>query len=172
MRSIWNTLISVSLPYSLLLRLSLSLSLSSLPPSTSTIPTTNEQHKALSPLEAFKTKKDRLQRAETERKISLRDFERTASEWEQTDKVQSIFQQIKAQETTVRLYQPQADELGPQYGGGSLLVLRDELGRPFWGTPGRYMPRNMVLALVEELGHDYKGILAGATCSRGIQSCL
>lgn len=56
--------------------------------------------------------------------------------------------------------------------GGSLPVLRDEIGRPFWGTPGRYMPKNMLLALVEELGHDYTDILAGATCGRGDSKLL
>ncbi|KAL4787718.1 hypothetical protein BJX76DRAFT_369006 [Aspergillus varians] len=56
--------------------------------------------------------------------------------------------------------------------GGSLPVLKDEIGRPFWGTPGRYMPKNMLLALVEELGHDYKGLLEGAGCSRGDSKLL
>lgn len=56
--------------------------------------------------------------------------------------------------------------------GGSLPVLRDEIGRPFWGTPGRYMPKNMLLALVEELGHDYRDILEGATGSRGDSKLL
>lgn len=31
-------------------------------------------------------------------------------------------------------------------------ILRAEKGRPFWGTAGRYLPRNMLLALVEEMG--------------------
>lgn len=34
------------------------------------------------------------------------------------------------------------------------------------------MLKNMLLALVEELGHDYKGILEGATCSRGDSKLL
>lgn len=45
-------------------------------------------------------------------------------------------------------------------------VLREENGKPFWGTPGRYLPKNMLLALVEELGHEYKPLLQGAARKR------
>ncbi|KAJ5880620.1 uncharacterized protein N7473_011673 [Penicillium subrubescens] len=41
-------------------------------------------------------------------------------------------------------------------------ALKDENGKPFWGTPGRYLPKNMLLAFVEELGHEYKSLLDGA----------
>ncbi|KAJ5187853.1 hypothetical protein N7449_010847 [Penicillium cf. viridicatum] len=44
-------------------------------------------------------------------------------------------------------------------------VLDDTNGKLFWGTPGRYLPRNMLLALVEELGHEYKPLLNGAASS-------
>ncbi|KAI9765070.1 MAG: hypothetical protein M1839_005617 [Geoglossum umbratile] len=41
-------------------------------------------------------------------------------------------------------------------------VLKKELGGKFWGTPGRYLPRNMLLAFVEEMGHEYEELLEGA----------
>ncbi|KAL8837607.1 MAG: hypothetical protein Q9170_002450 [Blastenia crenularia] len=41
-------------------------------------------------------------------------------------------------------------------------VLRDELGRLFWATPGRYIREKMLLALVEEMGHEYEELLSGA----------
>ncbi|KAJ5443625.1 uncharacterized protein N7458_007497 [Penicillium daleae] len=41
-------------------------------------------------------------------------------------------------------------------------ALKDENGKPYWGTPGRYLPKNMLLAFVEELGHEYKSLLDGA----------
>jgi hypothetical protein len=41
-------------------------------------------------------------------------------------------------------------------------TLRKELGKVFWGTPGRYLPRNMLRAFVEELGHEYEALLEGA----------
>lgn len=37
-----------------------------------------------------------------------------------------------------------------------------QLGAGFGGTPGKYLPRNMLLAFVEELGHDYEPLLQGA----------
>jgi hypothetical protein len=50
-------------------------------------------------------------------------------------------------------------------GGGqkSVFSLEDELGKPYWGTPGRYLPKKMLLALIEELGHEYVGLLDGAS---------
>ncbi|RDW81537.1 HNH endonuclease signature motif containing protein [Aspergillus mulundensis] len=44
-------------------------------------------------------------------------------------------------------------------------VLVDEIGKPFWGTPGRYLPDNMLLSVVEEMGHEYKEILGGVGIS-------
>ncbi|KAJ5093164.1 hypothetical protein N7456_009025 [Penicillium angulare] len=55
----------------------------------------------------------------------------------------------------------QMNEAKNAYGAAKLL--EDENGKPFWGTPGRYLPKNMLRALVEELGHDYKALLDGAT---------
>lgn len=42
-----------------------------------------------------------------------------------------------------------------------------ELKKRFWGTPGRYMRRNMLLAFVEELGHEYESLLEGAMDDSG-----
>ena len=61
---------------------------------------------------------------------------------------------------------------GHNIGGGALYTLKDEIGKPFWGTPGRYLPKNMLLAVVEELGHDYKELLAGATSNKGDNDLL
>ena len=41
-------------------------------------------------------------------------------------------------------------------------ALTDELGKLHWGTPGRYLHRNMILAFVEEMGHEYERLLEGA----------
>ena len=41
-------------------------------------------------------------------------------------------------------------------------LLKGEIGKIYWGTPGRYLPRNMLLALVEETGHEYEHLLEGA----------
>jgi hypothetical protein len=40
--------------------------------------------------------------------------------------------------------------------------LRHELKKQFWGTSGRYLPRNMLLALVDEMGHQYDDLIKGA----------
>ncbi|PGH01855.1 hypothetical protein AJ79_07791 [Helicocarpus griseus UAMH5409] len=37
-----------------------------------------------------------------------------------------------------------------------------ELGKKFWGTPGKYVRRNMLCAFVEEIGHRYDDLLQGA----------
>ncbi|CAO1600220.1 hypothetical protein XANCAGTX0491_003921 [Xanthoria calcicola] len=41
-------------------------------------------------------------------------------------------------------------------------VLADNLGKPFWATPGPYVRKNMLKALVEEMGHEYEELMAGA----------
>ena len=41
-------------------------------------------------------------------------------------------------------------------------VLKDELKKHFWGTPGRYIRYNMLRAFVEELGHEYEQLLEAA----------
>jgi hypothetical protein len=56
--------------------------------------------------------------------------------------------------------------------GKGELVLRDELGKPFWGTPGRYLPKSMLLAFVDELGQNYQELLQGATSFRSGESAL
>ena len=38
--------------------------------------------------------------------------------------------------------------------GHATTVLRDELGRKFWGTPGPYLRKKCLLAFVEEIGND------------------
>lgn len=40
--------------------------------------------------------------------------------------------------------------------------LEKEFRRWYWGTPGKYLPKNMLLAIVEEIGHDYDRLLKGA----------
>lgn len=46
-------------------------------------------------------------------------------------------------------------------GQRAVFGLYDEHGKPYWGTPGRYMARRMLRAFVEELGHQYKPLLEG-----------
>lgn len=44
-------------------------------------------------------------------------------------------------------------------------ALSDELGKPYWGTAGRYIIKNMLQGFVQELGHDgheYDELLEGA----------
>lgn len=41
-------------------------------------------------------------------------------------------------------------------------ALSDELGKPYWGSRGRFMKKGMLLAFVEEMGHEYEGLLDGA----------
>lgn len=42
------------------------------------------------------------------------------------------------------------------------VALKDQVGKHWWGTPGPYMRRNMVLAFVEEIGHEYEALLEGS----------
>jgi HNH endonuclease len=41
-------------------------------------------------------------------------------------------------------------------------VLGKEVGKPVWGTPGRYLNKKMLKALVEELGHEYSDLTQGS----------
>ena len=41
-------------------------------------------------------------------------------------------------------------------------MLKKKLGGKFWGTPGRYLPRNILLAFVKEMCHEYEELLEGA----------
>ncbi|GAB1200486.1 hypothetical protein APSETT444_009859 [Aspergillus pseudonomiae] len=62
-------------------------------------------------------------------------------------------------------------KVGP--GQRAAFYLTDELGKPFWGTPGRYIAKNMLRALVEELGHEFEHLMGGATLmSRGDDDLL
>ena len=40
--------------------------------------------------------------------------------------------------------------------------LRDDLGKPYWGTTGHFMQKNLLMAFVEEMGHEYEPLLEGA----------
>lgn len=47
-------------------------------------------------------------------------------------------------------------------------MLQDELGKPIWATPGRYIAKNMLSAFAEELGHEHhRELFVGAGCKRG-----
>ncbi|KAF7719778.1 HNHc domain-containing protein [Penicillium ucsense] len=48
----------------------------------------------------------------------------------------------------------------------SVEILAQETDKPIWATPGRYIARNMLQALAEEVGHSENALLAGA------DSCL
>ncbi|KAJ9318384.1 hypothetical protein DTO271D3_1046 [Paecilomyces variotii] len=57
-------------------------------------------------------------------------------------------------------------------GQHAAFTLKDELGKPIWATPGRYIPRNMLLAFVEELGHEHSDLLIAASRRRGRPNIL
>jgi hypothetical protein len=44
--------------------------------------------------------------------------------------------------------------------------LQKEFGKGYWGTVGPYLPESMLRAFVEELGHEYEGLLTGAVDDR------
>ena len=48
------------------------------------------------------------------------------------------------------------------FGGKHLEVSSAELGKNFWGVPGRYMLEGMLLGFVEEMGRGYEHLLEGA----------
>ena len=48
------------------------------------------------------------------------------------------------------------------FGGKHKEVSKEELRKRFWGTPGKWMLRSMLLGFVENLGHDYDHLLQGA----------
>lgn len=48
------------------------------------------------------------------------------------------------------------------FGGKHLEVSRAELGKRFWGTPGKYVLEGMLLGFVEAMGHKYEHLLDGA----------
>ncbi|KAJ0426880.1 hypothetical protein BJY00DRAFT_306873 [Aspergillus carlsbadensis] len=51
-------------------------------------------------------------------------------------------------------------------------TLENELGKPFWGTPGPYIRENMLRALMEEVGHEAGDLLVGQKRSGGPDSLL
>ncbi|KAL3455715.1 hypothetical protein BJX64DRAFT_281870 [Aspergillus heterothallicus] len=51
-------------------------------------------------------------------------------------------------------------------------LLEEELGKPFWGTPGPYIRANMLRAVMEEVGHDAGDLLIGAKRSGGKDSLV
>lgn len=42
------------------------------------------------------------------------------------------------------------------------VIMGGEVRKKFWGSPGSYMKKNMLLAFVEELGHDHEYLMSGA----------
>ena len=38
-------------------------------------------------------------------------------------------------------------------------TLKREFDKWYWGTPGRFLPKNMLLGLVEELGHEWENLM-------------
>lgn len=40
--------------------------------------------------------------------------------------------------------------------------IKKEFGKVYWGTTNRYLPDSMIRAFIEELGHEYEELLAGA----------
>jgi HNH endonuclease len=40
--------------------------------------------------------------------------------------------------------------------------LKKEFGKGYWGTVGGYLPHSMLRAFVDELGHEYEALMAGA----------
>ncbi|EAW07120.1 uncharacterized protein ACLA_018240 [Aspergillus clavatus NRRL 1] len=57
-------------------------------------------------------------------------------------------------------------------GQAAAFTLGEELGKPVWTTPGRYIAKNMLRAFVEELGHDGENLMLGARCSQGHKETL
>ncbi|OAX77751.1 hypothetical protein ACJ72_07946 [Emergomyces africanus] len=43
------------------------------------------------------------------------------------------------------------------------IIREKELQKPFWGSPGKYIRKNMLQVFVEEIGHKYDGLLKGAS---------
>lgn len=42
------------------------------------------------------------------------------------------------------------------------VTLKNEIGRQFWGTRGRYLPKHMLQAFIEELGNECDGLIDGS----------
>ncbi len=41
-------------------------------------------------------------------------------------------------------------------------ALKEHMGRHYWGTPGKYIRKQMLLAFIEEVGHQHVDLLSGA----------
>ena len=54
----------------------------------------------------------------------------------------------------------------------ALVALKSEMGKPVWATPGRYMGKRMLKALVEELGHDYQHLTQGKSCNNRVDPTI
>ena len=52
-------------------------------------------------------------------------------------------------------------------GQKAVFSLKDELEKPFWETPGKYVCKSMLQAFVEELGHEYQDLMIGASRKKG-----
>lgn len=50
------------------------------------------------------------------------------------------------------------------------ILHEQELGRSFWGFPGKYVKRNMLLSFIEEVGHRHDNLLEGSLESGGSES--
>ncbi|QDS70926.1 hypothetical protein FKW77_006679 [Venturia effusa] len=42
-------------------------------------------------------------------------------------------------------------------------TMKDQLGNVFWGSRGKYMKQSMILAFIDQMGHDYDQLLENAT---------
>ncbi|RDW84072.1 uncharacterized protein DSM5745_04398 [Aspergillus mulundensis] len=122
-------------------------------------------------------------------------------EWDQLDKAVTVFFDVKWRDLDGRRlvfrsdFRPEVRYLYFHYccqimrracevkrngSGGGYEDLKDEVGRPFWEGSGRYLPKNMLLALAEEEGHGHDAkdvLLQGAACGRGrdrelLDACL
>ena len=49
-------------------------------------------------------------------------------------------------------------------------TLKKQIGKGYWGSRGRYLPRSMLLAFIEEMGHEYDSLLDGATDDAATQT--
>ncbi|KAF7712743.1 Uncharacterized protein PECH_003747 [Penicillium ucsense] len=51
-------------------------------------------------------------------------------------------------------------------------MLRNEHGQSYWGTSGKYLPKNMLQSVIQEIGHEYKSLLDRACPSTGNSDLL
>lgn len=57
-------------------------------------------------------------------------------------------------------------QLGPSFGAEHAKdpqqVLKDQFGKRFWGTRGKYVKKHMIDSFLMELGYEYDDLLEGA----------